>query len=94
MINGGYYMITAREAYEIMDEYISKNPEDKILNFSETSDAFVFGTKCNPSFGHMAVRKSDGEVYIMHIVDYAEHVENNDNFEIDIHTFKRIPMAS
>lgn len=34
----------------------------------------------------MAVRKSDGEVYIMHIIDYAEHVNNNDNFEIDINT--------
>ena len=46
----------------------------------------MFGTKCNPSYGHMAVRKSDGEVYIMHIIDYAEHVNNNDNFEIDINT--------
>ena len=82
-------MITAKEAYNIMDEYISKNPEDKILNFSETSEAFVFGTKYNPSYGHMAVRKSDGEVYIMHIIDYAEHVNNNDNFEIDIKTFKK-----
>ena len=25
-------MVTAKEAYKIMDEYISKNPEDKILN--------------------------------------------------------------
>jgi hypothetical protein len=94
MIDGGYYMVTAREAYEIMDKYISNNPKDRIMNFSETSDAFVFGTKCNPSYGHMAVRKSDGYVYVMHMIDYAEHVENNDNFEIDIHTFKRIPMAS
>nr|DAX56868.1 MAG TPA: hypothetical protein [Caudoviricetes sp.] len=87
-------MVTAREAYEIMDKYISNNPKDGIMNFSETSDAFVFGTKCNPSFGYMAVRKSDGEVYIMHIVDYAEHVENNDNFEIDMRTFKRMQIAS
>ena len=46
----GNNMVTAKEAYEIMDKYISNNPKDRIMNFSETSDAFVFGTKCNPSF--------------------------------------------
>ncbi|MBO1870836.1 hypothetical protein J4O15_07810 [Lachnoanaerobaculum sp. Marseille-Q4761] len=88
-------MITAKEAYEIMDKHISVNPEDKITRMIEINDSYVFGTKNHPSYGEMAIKKTDGSIYIIHIVDYAEHVDNGDVIEIDIiNGFKRTKIAS
>lgn len=77
-------MITAMEAYEIMNKYISTDPEDEITRMVEINDAYVFGTKNHPSYGEMAIKKTDGSIYIIHIIDYAEHVDNGDVIEIDI----------
>nr|WP_288915316.1 hypothetical protein [uncultured Lachnoanaerobaculum sp.] len=85
-------MITAKEAYKIMTDYISVNPEDKIIRMVEINDSYVFGTKNHPSYGEMAIKKTDGSIYIIHIVDYAEHVDNGDVIEIDIlNEFRTLP---
>ena len=95
MIDGGNDMVTAKEAYKIMDEYIRKNPDDKITRMVEIDDSYVFGTKNHPSYGEMAIRKADGSIYIIHIVDYAEHVGSGDVVEIDItNGFKKMQIAS
>lgn len=88
-------MITAMEAYEIMNKYISTDPEDKITRMVEIDDSYVFGTKQHPSYGEMAIKKIDGSIYIIHIIDYAEHVDNGDVIEIDIlNGFERTKIAS
>ena len=95
MIKGGYNMVTAMEAYQIMLKHISENPEDKITRMVEINDSYVFGTKNHPSYGEMAIKKTDGSIYIIHIIDYAEHVDNGDVIEIDISNgFKRMQIAS
>lgn len=95
MIKGGYNMVTAMEAYQIMLKHISEKPEDKITRMVEINDSYVFGTKNHPSYGEMAIKKTDGSIYIIHIIDYAEHVDNGDVIEIDISNgFKRIQIAS
>lgn len=83
-------MIDARTAYDIMSDYISKNPDDYIINMAETSDDYVFGTKDHPSYGNMAVNKETREPYIIHIVDYAKYVDAGDVREIDMRTFERL----
>lgn len=88
-------MITAREAYDIMYKHISKNSDDKITRMVEIDNSYVFGTKEHPSYGEMAIRKIDGSIYIIHIIDYAEHVDNGDVIEIDIlNGFERTKIAS
>lgn len=88
-------MVTAMEAYQIMLKHISENPEDKITRMVEINDSYVFGTKNHPSYGEMAIKKTDGSIYIIHIIDYAEHVDNGDVIEIDISNgFKRMQIAS
>ena len=95
MIKGGYNMVTASEAYQIMVKHINKNPEDAITRMVEINDSYVFGTKNHPSYGEMAIKKTDGSIYIIHIIDYAEHVDNGDVIEIDISNgFKRTQIAS
>lgn len=92
MIDGVYYMVTAREAYEIMVKHISENPEDEITRMVEINDSYVFGTKNHPSYGEMAIKKTDCSIYIIHIIDYAEHVDNGDVIEIDIlNGFRTLP---
>lgn len=94
IIRGGDTMITAMEAYEIMNKYISTDPEDEITRMVEINDAYVFGTKNHPSYGEMAIKKTDGSIYIIHIIDYAEHVDNGDVIEIDIlNGFERTKIA-
>lgn len=83
-------MVTVKEAYEIMNKHISKNPYDKIINGAYTKDAYVFGVKEHPDCGEMAVDKNTGRVYIMNIIDYAECVESGDVHEIDMRTFERL----
>lgn len=88
-------MVTASEAYQIMVKHINKNPEDEITRMVEINDSYVFGTKNHPSYGEMAIKKTDGSIYIIHIIDYAEHVDNGDVIEIDISNgFKRTQIAS
>lgn len=83
-------MVTAREAYEIMNKYISKDPDDKIINCAYTKDAYVFGVKKHPDCGEMAVDKNTGRVYVMNIIDYGECVLSGDVHEIDMRTFERL----
>lgn len=83
-------MVTVKEAYEIMNKHISKNPYDKIINCAYTKDAYVFGVKEHPDCGELAVDKNTGRVYIMNIIDYAECVESGDVHEIDMRTFERL----
>ena len=88
-------MVTAMEAYQIMLKHISEKPEDKITRMVEINDSYVFGTKNHPSYGEMAIKKTDGSIYIIHIIDYAEHVDSGDVIEIDISNgFKRTQIAS
>ena len=83
-------MVTVKEAYEIMNKHICKNPYDKIINCAYTKDAYVFGVKEHPDCGELAVDKNTGRVYIMNIIDYAECVESGDVHEIDMRTFERL----
>lgn len=82
-------MVDAITAYNIMNKYISKNPDDEIINCAYTKDAYVFGVKVRPDCGEMAVNKKTGEVYVMSIIDYAECVEAGDVHEIDINTLEK-----
>ena len=83
-------MVTVKEAYEIMNKHISKNPYDKIINCAYTKDAYVLGVKEHPDCGELAVDKNTGRVYIMNIIDYAECVESGEVHEIDMRTFERL----
>ena len=89
----GNNMVTARQAYEIMNKHIRKNPDDKIIKCAYTKDAYVFGVKERPDCGEMAVDKNTGEVYVMSIIDYAECVESGDVHEIDINTLNKSNIA-
>ncbi len=82
-------MITANEAYKIMQKNLKEN--FYIVDMAECSNVYVFGImqrgeegKYRDISGYDQVDKETGEVGFMHFLEYADEVEAGNVKEIDI----------
>ena len=79
-------MITVKAAFYKMKKYLA--PNYRILDMSESSKAFIFGTSNNDRFGYDIVDKNTGKIDFMWMPNYFDIVDTGDIKEIDISQFE------